>query len=85
MESRGMVLAREQVPDVPVLGGRYVVVNLNLTLLTGCDRFAVFIQNTMARLGSNALARRDDAGQIQGISSTDRYQLLIRLLLAHLA
>lgn len=85
MESCGMVLAREQVPDVPVFGGRNVVVNLNVTLLTGRNRFAVFIQNTMARLGSNALARRDDAGQVQWVGGADHDQLFIVLLFAHIA
>ena len=85
MERSRVILAREQVLDVPVLVGRYVVVNLNLTLLIGRDRLAVFIQNTMARLGSDAFARRDDASQVQRVGGADHNQLFIVLLFAHIA
>ena len=79
------LVLREQVPDVPMLVGRDIFIDFDLTALIGRHRFAIFIHNAVARLGGDAFAGCDDAGQVQRICGTDGNQLFIILLLAHRA
>jgi len=78
-----MQLARQQIPDLPMVTVRNGSINRDFTAPVGRDWPAIPVENAMARLCGNTLAGRDDAGEIQRIRAADGYQLCGILFFAY--